>query len=65
MAKDGQLYSMILDGFWMDIGQPKDYLSGLSLYLNHLRKAEANTLSEGEHIKGNVIIVNQSKIRIF
>merc|ERR1712076_346288 len=25
MADDTQLYCMELDGFWMDIGQPKDY----------------------------------------
>ncbi len=27
MAKDKQLYAMDLEDFWMDIGQPKDYLS--------------------------------------
>jgi mannose-1-phosphate guanylyltransferase len=26
MAKDGELYCFDLEGFWMDIGQPKDYL---------------------------------------
>jgi mannose-1-phosphate guanylyltransferase len=33
MAEDGQLYQMVLPGFWMDIGQPKDYLIGVKLYL--------------------------------
>jgi mannose-1-phosphate guanylyltransferase len=28
MAAEGQLYQMTLDGYWMDIGQPKDYLTG-------------------------------------
>ena len=28
MAFDNQLYSFKLYGFWMDIGQPKDYLIG-------------------------------------
>lgn len=28
MASEGQLYQMSLDGYWMDIGQPKDYLIG-------------------------------------
>lgn len=33
MAADSQLYCFCLQQFWMDIGQPKDYLKGLSLYL--------------------------------
>lgn len=28
MASEGQIYQMVLPGYWMDIGQPKDYLSG-------------------------------------
>lgn len=28
MAEEGQLYTMELPGYWMDIGQPKDYLIG-------------------------------------
>jgi mannose-1-phosphate guanylyltransferase len=28
MAAAGELYQMGLDGYWMDIGQPKDYLIG-------------------------------------
>ena len=26
MVKDAQLYCMDLEGFWMDVGQPKDFL---------------------------------------
>ena len=33
MATDKQLYNMVLHGYWMDIGQPKDYLQGCKLYL--------------------------------
>lgn len=33
MADAGQIYQMILPGYWMDIGQPKDYLSGQTMYL--------------------------------
>lgn len=33
MASDGQLYAMELRGFWMDVGQPKDYLAGMAKYL--------------------------------
>ena len=28
MAADKCLYSMVLKGFWQDIGQPKDFLGG-------------------------------------
>jgi len=37
MAKDKDLYSMVLEGYWMDIGQPKDYLRGLVLHLESIR----------------------------
>ncbi len=36
MAKEGELYIFELEGFWADIGQPKDYLNGTNLYLNDL-----------------------------
>jgi len=36
MAKDGKLFAMDLEGFWMDIGQPKDFISGTKLYLKSL-----------------------------
>lgn len=29
MATDGQLNAMELQGFWMDVGQPKDFLTGI------------------------------------
>lgn len=28
MAEDGHLFAMELSGFWMDVGQPKDFLTG-------------------------------------
>jgi mannose-1-phosphate guanylyltransferase len=28
MADQGQIYQLALPGYWMDIGQPKDYLAG-------------------------------------
>ena len=28
MAMDKQLHCFDLEGFWMDVGQPKDYLTG-------------------------------------
>lgn len=28
MAENEELYAFTLQGFWMDIGQPKDFLKG-------------------------------------
>lgn len=28
MCLDKELYAMDLQGFWMDVGQPKDFLTG-------------------------------------
>ena len=66
MARDGQLHCMELDGFWMDVGQPKDFLTGMCLYLNFLREnnAKANEkkterqLATGPCIVGDVIVVS-------
>lgn len=37
MAKDGDLFAMELLGFWMDIGQPNDFVDGMALFLAALR----------------------------
>jgi mannose-1-phosphate guanylyltransferase len=36
MAKEGNLFAMDLPGYWMDIGQPKDFLTGSCLHLKSL-----------------------------
>jgi len=56
MAAEGQLYAQVLDGFWMDIGQPKDFLIGSTLYLDSLKKKGSKDLAEGPNIIGNVLI---------
>lgn len=28
VASDGKLFAFTLPGYWMDVGQPKDYLLG-------------------------------------
>ena len=33
MAAENSIYQMILPGYWMDIGQPHDYMSGQTMYL--------------------------------
>lgn len=60
MARDGQLHAMDLEGFWMDVGQPKDYLIGIGLYLQSL--ATKQVLPSGENILGNVLIDPSAKI---
>lgn len=38
MSLDGELHCMDLPGFWMDVGQPRDYLTGIGLYLASLEQ---------------------------
>jgi mannose-1-phosphate guanylyltransferase len=65
MVKDGQLHSFDLDGFWMDVGQPKDFLTGTCLYLSSLTKKGSKELSSPTlpfvH-GGNVLIDPSAKI---
>jgi len=56
MAQDGELFSLDLEGFWMDIGQPTDYLKGTGIYLDDLKKSGSKELAEGSNFKGNVLI---------
>ncbi|XP_067683014.1 mannose-1-phosphate guanyltransferase beta-like isoform X1 [Haliotis asinina] len=56
MAQDGELYAMELQGFWMDVGQPKDFLTGMCLYLNSLKHNNPEKLHQGPSIVGNVLI---------
>ena len=58
MSDDGQLYAMELAGFWMDVGQPKDYLTGMCLYLDSLRRKKPEKLHNDTCIVGNVLIVS-------
>ncbi|XP_008803133.1 probable mannose-1-phosphate guanylyltransferase 1 [Phoenix dactylifera] len=56
IAADQKLYAKVLPGFWMDIGQPRDYITGLRLYLDSLRKKSPYKLAVGAHIVGNVLV---------
>lgn len=62
MARDGELHSMDLEGFWMDVGQPKDYLIGIGLYLRSLASKNDKLLPNGESFVGNVLIDPSAKI---
>lgn len=44
-------------GFWMDVGQPKDYLIGMGLYLNFVRHSQPDRLSHEHGTVGNVLLV--------
>lgn len=56
MATDGQLYAMDLQGFWMDVGQPPDFLKGMCMYLTSLGQKNSDELSHGDGIVGNVMV---------
>ncbi|KAF3902646.1 hypothetical protein ABW20_dc0103432 [Dactylellina cionopaga] len=65
MTKDGQLHSFDLDGFWMDVGQPKDFLSGTCLFLSSLAKKGSKLLTPSTQTfvhGGNVMIDPTAKI---
>lgn len=62
MALDHDLYAFELEGFWMDVGQPKDFLIGMCLYLKHLRSTEPEKLHNGPGVVGNVLVDPTAKI---
>ena len=62
MADEANLYQFTLPGYWMDIGQPKDYLSGQNLYLKHLEEFSHEHLSKGDNIVGHVWIHSSAKV---
>ncbi|XP_078428065.1 glucose-1-phosphate adenylyltransferase family protein [Wolffia australiana] len=56
IAAEEKLFAMVLPGFWMDVGQPRDYITGLRLYLGSLRKKSPGELARGGHVVGNVLV---------
>jgi len=65
IVKDGLLHSFDLEGFWMDVGQPKDFLTGTCLYLSSLARKNSKLLtspSEPYVYGGNVLIDPSAKI---
>ena len=56
IASDGKIFQMVLPGYWMDIGQPKDYLSGQTLHLSSLKTLDPSQLATGANITGNVMV---------
>ncbi|KAG9197045.1 hypothetical protein B5807_01090 [Epicoccum nigrum] len=65
ICKDGGLHSFDLEGFWMDVGQPKDFLSGTCLYLSSLQRKNPKLLASPNEpyvYGGNVMIDESAKI---
>jgi len=62
MARDKTLFCMALPGYWMDIGQPKDYLTGNILHLASIRKNNPSQLASGSNFTGNVLVHPSAKI---
>lgn len=44
MAKDGNLFSFTLNGYWADIGQPRDFLQGMKLHLESVCGSKNSTV---------------------
>jgi mannose-1-phosphate guanylyltransferase len=60
MAQEGELHCMQLKGFWMDVGQPSDFLTGMCLYLESLKQKKSDLLVSGAGFVGNVIVVSKT-----
>ncbi|KAF4529625.1 hypothetical protein B566_EDAN017071 [Ephemera danica] len=56
MADDGKLFAMELSGFWMDVGQPRDFLTGMALYLGSQRQRNPSMLYSGPGVVGNALV---------
>jgi len=66
-ASEGDLYCYELDGFWMDVGQPADFLTGTCLYLSSLGQKGSSLLTSPSSLSpgtvvGNVIIHPSAKV---
>lgn len=62
MAAEGNLYSMVLPGYWMDIGQPKDFLTGMCLHLDFVQRTHPESLTTGSNFVGSVMVDPTAKI---
>ena len=47
ISRDGKLFAFTLPGYWMDVGQPKDYLTGAGVQpcLSECRQCMPSALS--------------------
>ena len=64
LASEGQLSSMHLDGYWMNVKSPLNFLQGQSLYMDSLRQAtlrpnvgaSLTSSIEGSIVEGNIMV---------
>jgi len=63
MAKEGELYTFQLEGFWADLGTPKDYVHASGLFLSDLAGKGGKELApKSNNIVGNVLIDSTAMI---
>lgn len=62
LARTGNLYTYILEDFWMNIGEPRDFLIGTRLYLHFLHLKHSTMLSNECYVKDDVMIHETAKI---
>jgi len=66
MAIEKMLYCMLLPGYWMDIGQPKDFLTGTGLHLDYLKRSSPADLADSKGkeyvVKGSVLMDPTAKV---
>ena len=62
MTYELKISPALFSGFWMDVGQPADFLTGMCLYLNSLSQKQSPLLASGPGIVGNVILDPTAKI---
>ncbi|OQS02564.1 mannose-1-phosphate guanyltransferase beta [Thraustotheca clavata] len=56
MAAEGNLFSLHLPGYWTDVGQPKDFLTGMCMHLEFLHATSPAELTTGVNFVGNVLV---------
>lgn len=57
LAQEGRLTTYTFEGYWMDIGQPKDYLVGQKMELLNIKEADKHF-----NIENNVVVGFNTKI---
>ncbi|KAM0679942.1 hypothetical protein GINT2_001883 [Glugoides intestinalis] len=57
LVEGGRLDAFVFEGYWMDIGQPRDYLEGQMLAIKAMKKSEV-----GIDIENNVVIGKDVRI---
>ncbi|EOB14640.1 Mannose-1-phosphate guanyltransferase 2 [Nosema bombycis CQ1] len=60
IAEERQMTVFDLNGYWMDIGQIKDYLEGQKMYIEHMKTGKED--QDRIDIKNNVVLGNNVKL---